>query len=297
MSWKSLRACVATVVVMSYVLVLAVPGYAEGPSVRLIVNPNKTDVEVGSDPAALTAKASGSGLTFEWTLQGPGKIEGSGSAIFYHIPDSIDGKSAQAMITVKVTDEAGQETTETFTFNILAKEGAGEEPVTAADEKSAAADAEEKPGMSRTTKIAIGAGAAVALGAAIALAAGGDDDDDDGPPIEIGLWNMVFDWDCDGSVGNTTWNLKKDKTFTTPSADAYGTWEASGSQFNLRYTNGTTYEGTISSGGKYMTGTMRSYSGTPGCWNATYVGGSAKGSSFGSSEAADEAAGKAVTDE
>ncbi len=134
---------------------------------KLIVNPNKTDVSVGSEAVALTAKASGSGLQFEWKLQGPGKIEGSGSAIFYHIPAEIEGESAQAMITVTVTDEAGQETTETFTFNILAKE------TTAAASPAASAD----EGMSMTTKVAIGVGAAALVGAGIALAAGGDDDE------------------------------------------------------------------------------------------------------------------------
>ena len=47
--------------------------YAQGPTVKLIVNPNKTDVFVGADPVALTAKATGTGLQFTWELQGPGR--------------------------------------------------------------------------------------------------------------------------------------------------------------------------------------------------------------------------------
>lgn len=170
---KQMKCFVTIAVIVSYVFFLGGSGiYAQTPDVRLIVNPNKTDVEVGSDPVALTAKATGSGLQFTWTLQGPGRIEGTGAAIFYHVPEMIEGKSAQAMVTVVVKDESGQETTETHSFNILA-------PEDAMAEKAAAAPEPEKTGMSRNTKIAIGAGAAAAAAGAAILAFGGDDDDDD----------------------------------------------------------------------------------------------------------------------
>lgn len=153
--------------------------YAQGPTVKLIVNPNKTDVLVGSDPVALTAKATGTGLQFTWELQGPGRIEGAGSAIFYYVPETVDGKSAQAMVTVTVKDEAGQETTETYTFNILAKEEGPLKPVT----EDTSQPQLEKKGMSRNTKIALGAGAAAAVAGVAIMAFSGGDDDGDKPPF------------------------------------------------------------------------------------------------------------------
>ncbi len=280
---KCLNALVASCVIVSYVLLLAVPGYAEGPSVKLIVNPNKTDVYVGSDPTALTAKASGTGLKFAWKLQGPGRIEGSGSAIFYHIPESVDGKSAQALITVTVTDDAGQETTETFTFNILAKETATT-PATPAEPK--------KEGMSTTTKIAIGAGAAVLVGGAIALASSGGSDDNK-LPFELGLWNLTFDWSCDGNPGSTTWNFKDDKTFED-SGGYYGTWAVNGKQITVTYSNGTRYSGTIDSAGTYMYGTITDVDGGGGCWDANYIGTGAKATSVVAGDEISDAAGNSL---
>lgn len=262
---KSLKAFVAGFVAVTYILLLTGTGYAEGPSVKLIVNPNKTDVYVGSEPAALTAKASGTGLKFAWELKGPGKIEGTGSAIFYHIPEEIEGDSAQALITVTVTDEAGQETTETFTFNILAKEtSAPAVPAEAA-----------KKGLSTPAKVAIGVGAAALVVGGIAMAAGGGDDDDDELPFELGLWDMFFDWNCDGSFSSTTWNFKEDKTFES-TGGFHGTWSVSGKQITVTYSSGTTYSGTIDSAGTFMSGTMVDYDGVTGCWDASHIDTGAK---------------------
>ena len=117
-------------------------------------------------------------MQFTWELEGPGRIEGAGSAIFYYVPETIEGQSAQAMVTVVVKDEAGQETTETYTFNILAKE---EEPLKPVTEDTSQPQPEKK-GMSRNTKIVLGAGAAaVAAGAAVLIFSG--DDDGDKPPF------------------------------------------------------------------------------------------------------------------
>ena len=130
--------------------------YAEALSVSLRANPDVTEVFVGADPIALIAKAAGTGLQFSWELQGPGRIEGSGSAIFYYAPQTIEGQSARAIVTVMVKDGTGQETTDAYAFTILAEEG--EEEVA----EKAVVPAPEKTGMSRNTKIAIGAGAAAA---------------------------------------------------------------------------------------------------------------------------------------
>jgi len=168
---KSLKLSIAVVLIASHIMLLVGDGYAAAPTVKLIVNPNKTDVYVGSESVALTAKASGSGLQFKWELQGPGKIEGTGSAVFYNIPDEIEGESARAMITVTVTDEAGQETTETVTFNILASKIPEKEEVPEPAKPA-------KKGMSTGKKVAIGVGAAALVGGGVAavLALTGDDD-------------------------------------------------------------------------------------------------------------------------
>ncbi|MCP4369847.1 MAG: hypothetical protein GY797_17285, partial [Deltaproteobacteria bacterium] len=101
------------------VLVLFKESYAI-LTVKLVVNPDKTVVPVGSDPITLTAKASGSNLKFEWKLLGPGKIEGfiTGPAVFYIPPEKIDSKAVDVIITLKVTDAKGQEVTENLILTI-----------------------------------------------------------------------------------------------------------------------------------------------------------------------------------
>jgi hypothetical protein len=168
-------------------MVLFGEGYAAAPTVKLIVNPDTTNVYVGSEPISLTAEVTGSGLTFRWELRGPGKIEGKGPAISYIVPETMKKASARATITVTVTDEAAQETTETFTFTILAKE---KSPKPA------------KKGMSRTTRIALGVGAAALLGGGIALFADGDDDDDDNGSPFTGTFRFEFTAQTD--KGNPT---------------------------------------------------------------------------------------------
>ncbi len=93
------------------------------PTVKLMVNPSVLDIAVGSESIALTARASGSNLQFEWKLLGPGEFEGSTteSAVFYKPPDTIEGKSAKAIITIKVTDDKGEDATESVIFNIKQK--------------------------------------------------------------------------------------------------------------------------------------------------------------------------------
>ena len=213
---KSLKLVLAVVLIVSHVFVVCGQGYAEGPTVTLIVNPNKTDVYAGADKIALTAKASGSGLQFAWDLQGPGKLEGSGAAVFYQIPESIGEKSEQAVVTVTVTDSAGQEATETFTFNILPSEKEAEDLAGTAGATAGESAAPEAQKMSMGTKVAIGAAAAAAVGAGVALAVGGGGGEDDDP--FDGRFTLVYvDYLDDGSPIDcvTTLNLEQtDNTLT-----------------------------------------------------------------------------------
>jgi len=110
----------ALVLLAVNIVVLSGECLATAPAIRLVVNPNKTDVALGSGPIALTARARGKNLTFSWELLGPGELDGKGSAVFYVLPEKIEGSSARALITVTVTDESAQEMTESVTFNLLA---------------------------------------------------------------------------------------------------------------------------------------------------------------------------------
>lgn len=200
---KQVHMIVAFLLSVTYVFGLCTPGFGAEPAVKLIVNPNKTDVMIGSDPIALTAKASGTNLKYKWSLQGPGAIEGEGSAVFYKLPEKIEGKSAQAVITVTITDDKGQQTTDAFTLNILAKEAAAE-PAKKEEPKPAPTPApEQKKGMSTGTKVAIGVGAAALVGGGIALLAGGDDEESD--PFTGTFVGPTFSDTT--NLGNTcTWN-------------------------------------------------------------------------------------------
>lgn len=172
---RSVRLAIVVVVITSYLLVLCGSGSAAAPTVKLVVDPAITHLYVGTESISLTAEATGSEVTFIWELQGPGKIKGKGAEISYIVPETIKGTSTQATIIVTVTDDAGQETTETVTFDILAKE----ESLKPA-----------KKGMS--TKVILGAGAAALLGGGIALAVSGSDDggDDNGP--FAGTWKREW---------------------------------------------------------------------------------------------------------
>lgn len=167
---------IAVIVLVVSMMAVVGEGFAADLSIKLVVNPSKTDVSLRSDPIALTARVKGKNLEYDWKLLGPGKLEGTGSSVFYILPENIKDDSAQALITVTVKDESGEETTESVTFNILDKE------------KSTS------KGMSKITKVALGAGAVAALGGGIALAAGGGSDaDGDGggnPTFDIvGSWS------------------------------------------------------------------------------------------------------------
>lgn len=193
------------VVLISFsVLLLFEEGYAAAPTVKLVVEPDKTDIYVGADPIAIATQASGLNLTYKWELLGPGKLEGTGPAVFYIVPEAIDRGSARAIITVTVSDGEGQETTETVIFNILARPPQEQpvtpepptkpKPPTPPQEQTPTVKPESK-GISKTTKIILGGVAtAAAIGGGVALLAGGGDGDGDGEPDPSlsGTWTGVL---------------------------------------------------------------------------------------------------------
>lgn len=237
MFWKSLKLSIAVILIASYMVLLFGEGYAATPTVKLVVDPDTTDVYVGSEPISLTAEASGSGLTFRWELRGPGKLEGTGSAMFYTLPDKIEGESARAIITVTVTDEAGQETIEGVTFTILARK-------TPAQEES---PKPTKKGMSKTTKIALGVGAAAALGGGIALLAGGGDDDNGGGPFS-GTFRAEYTTEGGQVYWIDVYKLTQNDSSITGTNDMTGTTSCCTASFTVPITGtATETSATISS--------------------------------------------------
>jgi len=110
------------IISISIILLIGSESYAQ-PKVKLVVNPDRVDIPVGSRKIVLTAKASGTGLKFEWELLGPGEFDGETdrSAIFYKPPEQVEGELEQAVIMIMVTDENGDQTTESVTFKIIPK--------------------------------------------------------------------------------------------------------------------------------------------------------------------------------
>ena len=167
---KIARKTISVVVLCCFVMMgMPLTIFAAAPTVKIVVSPNKADIQAGSAPLALTAQASGSGLKYQWTLNGVGKLDNTNlPAVFYLVPEKINGKSAQAVITVLVTDKTGQSITESVTINILPAQQR-----TTQD----AMPAKSGTGMKTSTKVLLGVGALAAAGGVAALAAGGGDDD------------------------------------------------------------------------------------------------------------------------
>lgn len=88
---------------------------------KIIISPPKTEIAVGSGKIVLTVKASGGkNLKFEWELQGQGRLEEptTKSAVFYIPPETINGTSEQAIISIKVTADGGEEATDNVLLTI-----------------------------------------------------------------------------------------------------------------------------------------------------------------------------------
>ena len=179
---KNQKRFVAFILVTLGVFLSFGEGYA-APTVRLTMNPDKTEFPTGAEPVALTARASGTNLEFTWKLTGPGTIEGTGPSVIYKVPNTISGTSAQVKIKVIVRDATGQETTESVNFKIIA------------ESTTSSAKPKSKKGMSKTTKILLGAGAAAAVVGGLALAAGGGDDSSSSGPF-----TGTFRWEHTGQT-------------------------------------------------------------------------------------------------
>jgi hypothetical protein len=86
----------------------------------------------------------------------------------------------------------------------------------------------------------------------------------------VGTWSLNYDWSCNGNDGTVTKYIYGDGTWED--SEGYsGTWTQVGNQVTIVYTSGTTYTGTINAAATYMSGTMVSYTGATGCWDANRI--------------------------
>lgn len=93
------------------------------------------------------------------------------------------------------------------------------------------------------------------------------------------IWNVIFDWDCNGITGSAAITFNSDFTWSVGST--IGVWSLEGRAFEFGGTT-FTYIGTMSNDGSSMEGTMSNNQGQTGCWTATYIG-TAGGTSEGTS--------------
>ena len=122
---KNIYKLLALPVILAMIsLIVCIETYA-APTVKLMLNPDVQEIYAGSESIAITARASGSKLKFKWELIGAGTFDGdaTGSAIFYVPPHGVDSKT-KAIVSVKVTNDKGEEATDNATFNIIPQEDA-----------------------------------------------------------------------------------------------------------------------------------------------------------------------------
>ena len=118
--WRDMQRYVISLFILTAVMFVLVQ-YSSGAemSIRLVVNPDRTTFHLDDGEIALTARVRGKNLRYTWELIGPGKLDGEGSAIFYVLPDRIDGPSVKSLVTVTVSDESGKTAQESVTFTLL----------------------------------------------------------------------------------------------------------------------------------------------------------------------------------
>lgn len=155
------------------------------PPVDLKAIPDSTTVPVGSGKIVLTALVNARDLKFSWKILGPGQLETlEGSTTTYIVPDSIEGEIAQTTITVIVTDQTGQEISQSKTFEIVARSNSNIAPQLGLDSNPTPVPeptSVRKSSKSFGTKAVLGVGAAALIGGVAALGVGGGDDKDEPP--------------------------------------------------------------------------------------------------------------------
>jgi len=93
------------------------------PTVKLVMDPDIRRFAVGTvSEISLSAQTDQQNVRFFWNQKGPGQLAGDPTApgVFYMPPETIEGTSTIVTITVAVSDDAGEVTSEIVTFTIIA---------------------------------------------------------------------------------------------------------------------------------------------------------------------------------
>lgn len=113
---------------MLSLLLVCKPVYAQAVKITTYPQTNTIDIfqngESSPKKIAITTETDGTGLTFEWRLNGSGKLEGDlGSpGIAYIPPEKIAPPVEQTTIMVEVTDNEGKKANDSVMFILAVKE-------------------------------------------------------------------------------------------------------------------------------------------------------------------------------
>jgi hypothetical protein len=218
---KFQKSFIAVILIVLHVVMLCGNTSGADLTVKLMLSLESTQISVGSAPIALTAVTHGMNVQLTWKLTGPGHIEGTGIAVFYIVPDQIEGKTAEAVITVTAKDKIGQEVTDKVRFIIVPK----------SDDQSPSIDkplpdqTSSKKGMKTSTKVILGAGAAAALGGGIVLAKQGSNGEDSVPSLS-GTWIGTVITEDDNTGETVIMNLRFVLTQKGNEITGYGSLES-----------------------------------------------------------------------
>ncbi len=111
-------------ILLSVIISLFVLGFVAQTSfaveVTIIAEPPETTIQLGGEAVALTVEAEGTDLKFSWRLVGVGTLEdqSDGEAMLYVPQKQIEEDSDRAIVSVKVENYRGEETTKSVTFKI-----------------------------------------------------------------------------------------------------------------------------------------------------------------------------------
>ena len=99
----------SAILFVALALLLAVAQAAgEESLLKIVVNPNASDLTLGEGPVILSVKTPEKNVKYAWALDGPGQLQGEGSTVLYILPEQLDASPARVAIAVTVTNQAGQ---------------------------------------------------------------------------------------------------------------------------------------------------------------------------------------------
>lgn len=125
---KKSQTFLAAFMLIAHLLFFHSPAHAQAVKIITYPQTNTIDIFQNSEPSPkkviITTETDGQGLTFEWKLNGSGKLEGDlGNPGVAYIPsENITSPVEQAVITVEVTDKEGKKANDSIMFILTAKE-------------------------------------------------------------------------------------------------------------------------------------------------------------------------------